>query len=303
MATKKDLLNANQVAELKKVPILVKENDNPVVGLDGVYLPTRIDIGSEIAAGVISAEIKVLDDELCDDSMVEYWKWLGVKSLDEVEILKKRLEKYLERQKEFVENGTNDVAFKEYHKAFIKTLASGDTLQMLKDSGCGDLIKTVRLFTKGGELLVPTEMRLSKEFKPLCDFESFVNSGAYVSEMYCGIENISEHFKELGVKDNFSEEDVALLANKEFCEYFWTTYLSTPGSIVTVVKILDNAKQVSWYMPNASGAPCLVDTLYSPKMREYYDVVNGAHPLDSVVVMYYDVESFKGLIDMLRMRT
>ena len=225
MATKNNLLNANQAAELKKAPILVNGGVNPVVGFDGVYLPAEIDIGSDIASGIVSDEIKFLDDALCDDGTMEYWKWLGVKSLDEVEILKKRLEKYLERQKEFVEKGANDVDFKEYHTSFISALASGGALQMLKDNGCGDLIKIVRLFSKGGELLLPVEMKWSNEFQPLCDFESFDSDGVYVSEMYCGIAGIKELFEELGVKDKFLKSDVGLLANKEFCEYFWKKYL------------------------------------------------------------------------------
>ena len=225
MATKNNLLNANQAAELKKAPILVNGGVNPVVGFDGVYLPAEIDIGSDIASGIVSDEIKFLDDALCDDGTMEYWKWLGVKSLDEVEILKKRLEKYLERQKEFVEKGVNDVEFKEYHTSFISALASGGALQMLKDNGCGDLIKIVRLFSKGGELLFPAEMKWSNEFQPLCDFESFDSDGVYVSEMYCGIAGIKELFEELGVKDKFLKSDVGLLANKEFCKYFWKKYL------------------------------------------------------------------------------
>ena len=225
MATKKSLLNAEQVAELKKAPILVEGNGNPVVGFDGVYLPAEIDIGSDIASGIVSDEIKFLDNALYDDGTMEYWRWLGVKSLDEVEILKKRLEKYLERQKEFVEKGVNDVNFKEYHTSFISALASGGALQMLKDNGCGDLIKIVRLFSKSGELLLPDEMKWSNEFQPLCDFESFDSDGVYVSEMYCGIAGIKELFEELGVKDKFLKSDVGLLANKEFCEYFWKKYL------------------------------------------------------------------------------
>ena len=230
MATRKDLLNANQVAELKKVPILVRGNVNPVVRFDVVYFPTNIDIGNEIATGVISAEIKVLDDELCDDSTMDYWKWLGIKVLDESELLKKRLEEYLNLQKRFVENGANDVVFKEYHKSFISVLASADALKMLKDNGCGDLIKSVHLFTKGGLLVLPNELRFSNEYVPLCRFESFDKSIAYVSEMYCGIENIAELFKELGVKDKFTKDDVALLASTEFCEYFWTKYLNNNPS-------------------------------------------------------------------------
>ena len=228
MATKKkSFVSTNQVEVLKKSPTLIRGDESPTAGLDGVYLPTKskIDIDGEIASGNISMEIKVLDDELCDDSTIEYWKWLGVRPLDEVEILKKRLEKYLERQKEFVEKGVNDVDFKEYHTSFISALASGGALQMLKDNGCGDLIKLVRLFSKGGELLLPAEMKWSNEFQPLCDFESFDSDGVYVSEMYCGIAGIKELFEELGVKDKFLKSDVGLLANKEFCEYFWKKYL------------------------------------------------------------------------------
>lgn len=226
MATKKKLLNDNQVAELKKTCILIRGDLNPVVGLDGVYLPTKFDVDRAIAPGVISDEIKVLDDVLCENgAAVEYWKWLGVKSLDKAEILKKRLDKYLERQNLFVENGESETDFKEYHKEFIGVLASRDALKVLKENGYSDKIKAIRLFTKGDKLLLPREMRLSNSYDTLCDFESFDKNGTYVNEMYCGVENISEFFKALGVKDKFSKEDVAMLANRDFCEYFWTKYL------------------------------------------------------------------------------
>lgn len=232
MATKKKLLNDNQVAELKKTCILIRGDLNPVVGLDGVYLPTKFDVDRAIAPGVISDEIKVLDDVLCENgAAVEYWKWLGVKFLDEAEMLKKRLDKYLERQKLFVENGESETDFKEYHnfkeyhKEFIWALASRDALKVLKENGYSDAIKAIRLFTKGDKLLFPWKMRLSNRYDTLCDFESFDKNGTYVNEMYCGVENISEFFKALGVKDKFSKEDVAMLANRDFCEYFWTKYL------------------------------------------------------------------------------
>lgn len=226
METKKKLLNDNQVAELKKTCILIRGDLNPVVGLDGVYLPTKFDVDRAIAPGVISDEIKVLDDVLCENgAAVEYWKWLGVKSLDEAEILKKRLDKYLERQNLFVENGESETDFKKYHKEFIWALASRDALKVLKENGYSDAIKAIRLFTKGDKLLLPWEMRLSNRYDTLCDFESFDKNGTYVNEMYCGVENISEFFKALGVKDKFSKEDVAMLANRDFCEYFWTKYL------------------------------------------------------------------------------
>ena len=251
MATKKEsFVSTNQIEVLKRLPTLISGDENPTDGLDGVYLPTKtkIDIDSEIAAGYISTEIKVLDDALCDDGTMEYWKWLGVKSLNEVEILKKRLEKYLGIQKEFTENGANDATFKEYHIGLINTLASSDVLQTLKDNGCGDLIEKVRLFSKGGELLLPTEMRWSKEYHPLWDFESFNSGGVYTSEMYCGIEGIKELFKELGIKDKFSKSDVALLANKEFCEYFWKNYLLLNESEWDKVKDYLNA-----------DLPCVLD--------------------------------------------
>lgn len=251
MATKKEsFVSTNQVEVLKRSPTLIRGDESPTDGLDGVYLPTKtkIDIDSEIAAGNISTEVKVLDDELCDDSTIEYWKWLGLRSLDEVEILKKCLEKYLERQKEFTENGANDATFKEYHIGLINTLASIDVLQTLKDNGCGDLIKKVRVFSKGGELLLPTEMKCSNEYQPLCDFESFDSGSVYVSEMYCGIEGIKELFKEFGVKDKFSKSDVALLANKEFCEYFWKKYLPLNESEWDKVKDYLNA-----------DLPCVLD--------------------------------------------
>ena len=274
MATKKNLLNANQVAELKKASILVKGNANPVVGFDGVYLPTKIDISGEIAAGTISVEIKVLDDELCDDSMVEYWEWLGVMSLNEMEILKKRLEKYLERQKEFVENGANDASFKDYHIGFINTLASGDVLQTLKDNGCGDAIKEVRLFAKDGELRLPIEMRFSSKYEPLCDFESFDNGGAYVSEMYCGVEGITELFKDLGVKDKFSKVDVALLANKEFCEYFWTKYLQLNKSEWEKVK--DCLKADVPCVLDRAGVVRKPEELYHLDIEDYVAKLSGS---------------------------
>ena len=267
MATKKNQLNANQAAELKKVSILVKGVENPVIGLDGVYFPTEIDIGSETGVETISAGIKILDDELCNDITIDYWKWLGIKALDKSEILKKRLEKYFDLQKRFVENGANDVAFKEYHKSFISVLASSDALKMLKDNGCGDLIKSVRLFTKGDVLLLPNELRFSNEYVPLCNFESFDKCGVYVSEMYCGIVNIAELLKELGVKNKFSKDDVTLLANKEFCEYFWTKYLKENPSEWEKVEGFLN-----------SNLPCVLDRkgavrkpeeLYHQDIEEY----------------------------------
>ena len=282
MATKNNLLNANQAAELKKAPILVNGGVNPVVGFDGVYLPAEIDIGSDIASGIVSDEIKFLDDALCDDGTIEYWKWLGVRSLDEVEILKKRLEKYLERQKEFTENGANDAAFKEYHIGFINTLASGDVLQTLKDNGCGDLIKKVLLFSKSGELLLPTEMKWSNEYQPLCDFESFDSGGVYVSEMYCGIEGIKELFKELGVKDKFAKTDVALLANKEFCEYFWKKYLPLNESEWDKVKDYLNA-----------DLPCVLDRRgVVRKPEELYHL-----EIEDYVLKLLDSESKLPMID------
>ena len=282
MATKNNLLNANQAAELKKAPILVNGGVIPVVGFDGVYLPAEIDIGSDIASGIVSDEIKFLDDALCDDGTIEYWKWLGVRSLDEVEILKKRLEKYLERQKEFTENGANDAAFKEYHIGFINTLASSDVLQTLKDNGCGDLIKKVRLFSKSGELLLPTEMKWSNEYQPLCDFESFDSGGVYVSEMYCGIEGIKELFKELGVKDKFAKTDVALLANKEFCEYFWKKYLPLNESEWDKVKDYLNA-----------DLPCVLDRRgVVRKPEELYHL-----EIEDYVLKLLDSESKLPMID------
>ncbi|MBQ3289544.1 MAG: hypothetical protein IJH50_09070 [Kiritimatiellae bacterium] len=229
MATKKNLLNDNQVAELKKAPILVQGHVEPVDGLNGVYLPKEIDrqeIDREIAAGIISADTKILDNDLYGNDDTYWGEKLRVKPLNVKENLKLYLEKYLERQKEFLENSASDPDFKEFHRLFICELASKKALEIRKDSGCGAAIKKVGLFAKDGKLRLPTEMRFSNEYMPLCDFESFDNSGTYVSELYCGIENISELFKELGVKGNFSKEDVALLANKEFCEYFWTKYLA-----------------------------------------------------------------------------
>ena len=236
MAMKKDegrFVTNDQVRELKNVKVLFRGKENPIDGggIDGVYLPPKKDIDSAIADGIISSEIKILDDVLCgNDVVIEYWKWLGARSLDEVEIFKKRLEQYLERQNQFLESGGGDADFKEHHKIFIGVLASRDALQTLKDGGSSDALKKICLFAKDGKLRLPTEMRFSNEYMPLCDFESFDKNGAYVEEMYCGIEGIKELFKELGVKDRFSKDDVALLASTEFCKYFWTKYLNNNSS-------------------------------------------------------------------------
>ena len=223
MSTKIGLLNDDQVGELKNLPVLVRGSKTLNDGIQGVYLPTEIDVE------IISGEIKILDDVLCEDDKAHgYWVRLGVKALDEKEILKKRLEEYLKRQDKFVD-GISDADFKEYHKAFIGALASGNALPMLNDSGCCDAIKKLRklrLFTKSGRLLLPTEMRLPNEYMPLCDFESFDKcDDVYVAEMYRDVEGITEFLKGIGIKSKFSKEDVALLADKEFCKYFWTKYL------------------------------------------------------------------------------
>ncbi len=221
MSTKIGLLNDDQVGELKNLPVLVRGSKTLNVGIQDVYLPTEIDVE------IISGEIKILDDVLCEDDKAHgYWVRLGLKALDEKEILKKRLEEYLERQDKFVLDGVSDTDFKDYHKAFIGALASGNALQMLNDSGCCDAIKKLRLFTKSGRLLVPTEMRLSNEYMPLCEFELFDKcNDVYVAEIYREVEGITEFLKGIGIKSKFSEADVALLSDKEFCKYFWTKYL------------------------------------------------------------------------------
>ena len=221
---------------------------------------------------------------------------MGVRFLDEVEILQKRLEKYLERQKEFVENGANDAAFREYHIGFINTLASGDVLQSLKDNECGDAIKKVRLIAKDGELRLPSEMRFSNEYEPLCDFESFDKDGVYVSEIYCGIEGIKELFKELGVKDKFSKSDVALLANKGFCEYFWKKYLPLNESEWGEIKNCLNA-----------GLPCVLDragVVRKPEELYHIDIEKYVLELPDTGSKLPMVDGIgKGRLSQLGMRT
>ena len=105
-----------------------------------------------------------------------------------------------------------------------------------------------------------------------CDFQSNgITTGLhYLSEEYKSYEKwtvIRDFLKAyMNVQYKFEEKHIPLLSNHQFCLYFWSQYISMPGVIGTVTKLITDKKitETTNCIPTAEEV-CCAQQLYSRK--------------------------------------
>ena len=78
------------------------------------------------------------------------------------------------------------------------------------------------------EILRPTSvLYLGSTYAPQCDYQKYgVSDIEYVTDKYRDFgTHFSNLFRELGVKDDFTKDNISALEFEDFAEYFWTLYV------------------------------------------------------------------------------
>ena len=296
------LVTKPQFDALKNTPVIVHTKDG-VWRLDGcgevLVCQKTIDVPLEISEGRLPETAKVLDSRLCGTSeMMEYWQKLGCEVLDEAAVLKQTIAAYHECQQHAETNALVSDEFKARHIRFVKSMIGGQI-----DI---DLLKGIKLLDANGRLTAPKDLVLSEVYDPKCRFQKYGCDLNYVSacysEGYDQIEEVAEYLLALGVRDEFREQDVGLLADKDFCIYYWTEYLPGDESRQTSLKGYRlEVKSSLQVLDNKGGLRVFAD-VYSPKLAEFARDIDGVLLAEEIFQIYKTDQAYCELIDGLDLR-
>ena len=225
-------------------------------GLNGVYIAQRDDaVVTLVESGALSRDIKVLDSRLCEsEEMLKYWEWLGCKMLDSDRLMDEKIRRYLLIQS----SETNVDEFRSIHKGFIR--------EVIVAGGLEAKLKGVLLYDEHGKLVNPDMLVLGARYNPACDFQGHGVSHHYVSEVYLDL--IDDHDKVksfllgLGVREDFTKDDVGCFSEISFCKYFWHDYVKKSEAV--------REKFHEWITPDSK---CVLDGLGNIRApKELYDI-------------------------------
>ena len=126
---------------------------------------------------------------------------------------------------------------------------------------------TILLFNDK-DILIPSQtLYLSSAYHPVCDYMSYgVSDLDFVSEDYTIFSNepFNRFFKRLHVKDSFTSQNLAQLANERFAIYFWRVYADKNEGLLKDILKEETLKNV----------PCIPSPLGVRKPCELYDYRN-----------------------------
>lgn len=256
LAGKRTSLSEDQASGLKNTSVLLLDHEGVAKGLNGVYIAQRDDaVVTLVESGALSRDIKVLDSRLCEsEEMLKYWEWLGCKMLDSDRLMDEKIRRYLLIQS----SETNVDEFRSIHKGFIR--------EVIVAGGLEAKLKGVLLYDEHGKLVNPDMLVLGARYNPACDFQGHGVSHHYVSEVYLDL--IDDHDKVksfllgLGVREDFTKDDVGCFSEISFCKYFWHDYVKKSEAV--------REKFHEWITPDSK---CVLDGLGNIRApKELYDI-------------------------------
>ena len=147
----------------------------------------------------------------------------------------------------------------------------------------------ILLFNTNGEAVCSNTMYLNEKYSPDCQYmTNGITELSYLSEdysSYCS-SNDKWFLRALGVKDCFEKQNLALLANKKFSEYFWSTYANRHKDELEGILTKDNLHNLLC-IPTLTGVKRPID-LYDNKKQQLKEIVlkltNGESKLPSVEI-------------------
>lgn len=187
---------------------------------------------------------------------------------------------YFEHQKQYLDT--------ESHFHIITELAKDYNDDCVVIGGLIQKCNNILLFDTKGDAVCSNTMYLSETYKPDCQYmANDITELSYLSEdysRYCsGIDK--RFFHTLGVKDGFDEQNLALLVNKRFSEYFWSTYANSHREKLEGFLTKDKLHNLSC-IPTSTGVKRPID-LYDNK-KQLKEIVlklaNGESKLPSVEI-------------------
>jgi len=139
-------------------------------------------------------------------------------------------------------------------------------------------IHKIRLIAKDGEYYAQEDLTLGKEYQPLCDFETngIGDKLIYLSADYANLacekpgKKIQDTFK---IHYRFTENDIDLLSNYSFAEFFWRRFVS--HDMDSIKRMIEGEKfknKVCIPLPNGEVA-CAEDIYSLKRLGEYRNLV------------------------------
>ncbi len=185
---------------------------------------------------------------------------------------KAKLERYLELQDE--DEITRDVHL---HVAKeILLMEQNDRKDLL------EYIHKILLLAKDGNFYKQEELTLGTEYKPFCDFEKYGIGDDYLTYLAVdystwGIEKLRKQLRDsFEIHTTFVEEDIPLLSNRKFAEFFWSFYIiHTDAPRSRIKEFIEQGKFANIEcVPTPNGGMDCAENLYCPKtMSEYKALV------------------------------
>lgn len=209
-----------------------------------------------------------------------------------------KIAQYLELQDD------NDIT-KELHFSVVKEILEIDERD--KNDLLADIHK-IWLIAKDDNYYEQEELTLGKEYHPLCNFEANGISDedlTYLSADYSTLdcENLGKKIREtFKIHYRFSEQDIDLLSNYTFAEFFWREYVSQRNAPVEAIKsMIDNGKFDDVVcVPTPNGKVACAEDLYSRKeLKDYMILVvdwTTCFPVDDYPEKSYEI------LDLLHFR-
>lgn len=209
-----------------------------------------------------------------------------------------KISRYLEIQE-------NDEVSKHLHFIFIKELLdiNEKELKSLEED-----TRRVKLLAQDDCYYNQNLLTLGNAYHPLCDFEShgITDQLIYLANEYASLDNENLGTKirtTFNVHYRFTCEDIELLCNYSFADFFWRSFISHKKAPIQAIKsmIEDGKFNNKKCVPTPSGDVACPKDLYSRKeLREYMKLVSdwsSCYPFDDYSDSTYDI------LDMLPFKT
>ena len=154
-------------------------------------------------------------------------------------------------------------------------------------------IRKIKMLSRGDVYLDQAKLTLGAEYNIMCNFEANGISSdrlVYISQDYHELDcaNIDKQIKDVfNCHYRFKAEDVALLDNQTFSQFFWGTFLAAKNAPLSRIEEFIEEGHFSGKkcVPTMSGIVKSAEELYNPEsLKEYKKLVDdwgGKFPYDS----------------------
>lgn len=194
----------------------------------GKYFDIEKETYPDIKISYIASEVYIEDCHNNDNlrrQIIDFFKFLGdtydSKCETSTSLRRAKLEFYSKHQNSYLKDDS--------HYRIISELAKDYNEDSVGIKSIIENLDKIYLLNEENEPKYADLLYLGSLYGPKCDFQKYgIKEISYVNNKYQEFgSHLATLFRKLGTKDVFTKDNLSLLINEDFAEYFWTDYLRT----------------------------------------------------------------------------